>query len=173
MKTTALLALAALSVAAQAQVTPTVFFPTPAPLTHNFDTNIAGGYTTLALFTGIGTALPIGTGTMMVMPDPSNVSFPHVFVGRGADIEISVVAPMRRFGGFFNSGYFGVISGFAAFRFYDAFNFPIGTAVAPLTTTMQWVGFTTVPKWKRVEIYGFVPGFQGIVGMDSLRIRPN
>jgi hypothetical protein len=173
MKTYAILALAALSIAAQAQVTPAAFFATPPPLRHNFDANIAGGYTTLALFTGIGTATPIGPGTMMVMPDPSNVSFPHVFVGRNADIDISVAFPMRRFGGFFNSGYFGLFSGFAGFRFYDAANNPIGSAIVPLTTTMQWVGFTTIPKWKRVEITGVIPGFPGIVGMDSLRIRPN
>lgn len=173
MKTTALLALAALSVAAQAQVTPAGFFPTPGPFTHNFDTNIAGPYATLPLFTGIGTANAIGAGAMVVMPDPSNVSFPHVFVGRSADIEITTAFPMRRFGGFFNSGYFGLFSGFAAFRFYDQFNFPIGTAVVPLTPAMTWVGFTTIPKWKRVEILGSIPGFQGIVGMDSLRIRPN
>lgn len=173
MKTTAIFALALLSVAANAQVTPAPFFPTPPFLRHNFDTNIAGGYTTLPLFTGIGTANAIGAGTMMVMPDPSNVSFPHVFVGRSADVSITVAVPMRRFGGFFNSGYFGLFSAFATFRFFDAANNPIGSATAPLTPTMAWRGFTTVPKWKRVEIYGWIPGFQGIVGMDSLRIRPN
>jgi hypothetical protein len=173
MKTTAIFALAAFSVAAQAQVTPTVFFATPPPFTHSFDTNTAGGYLSLPLFTGLGVANAIGPGTMMVMPDPSNVSFPHVFVGRSADIEITTAFPMRRFGGFFNSGYFGLFSGFAAFRFYDQFNFPIGTAVVPLTPTMTWVGFTTIPKWQRVEILGSIPGLQGIVGMDSLRIRPN
>ena len=173
MKFPALFAFAALSVAAQAQVTPAAFFPTPAPFTHNFDANLAGGYLSLPLFTGIGVANTIGPGTMMVLPDPSFVSPPHVFVGRSADIEITTAFPMRRFGGFFNSGYFGLFSGFVAFRFYDQFNFPIGTAVAPLTPTMQWVGFTTIPKWQRVEILGGIPGLQGIVGMDSLRIRPN
>jgi hypothetical protein len=173
MKTYALFALAVLAVAAQAQVTATPFFAAPPPLRHNFDANIATGYTTLPVFTGIGTATAMGPGSMMVMPDPSFVSPPHVFVGRNADIEIKVAVPMRRFGGFFNSGYFGLFSGFANFRFYDAANNPIGSASVALTPTMQWVGFKTIPKWKRVEITGVIAGFPGIVGMDSLRIRPN
>lgn len=173
MKIYALLALSAVTVAAQAQVFPAPFFPTPLPLRHNFDANIAAGYTTLPLFTGIGTAQAIGTGSMMVMPDPSNVTPPHVFVGRSADIRITVAVPMRRFGGFFNSGYFGLFSGTATFRFYTAANTLIGSATVPLTPLMQWRGFVTIPKWKRVEITGAIPGFQGIVGMDSLRIRPN
>jgi hypothetical protein len=173
MKPLAILALGLFTVAANAQVTPIPFFPTIAPLTHSFDANPVGVYPSLPLFSGFGTALPLGPGTMGVKADPSVVSVPNLLVGRSADIRINMLIPMRRFGGYFNSGFFGLFSSSATFRFYDAANNPIGSATVPLTTSMQWIGFKTAPKWKRVEIFGSIPGLQGIVGMDSLRVRPN
>jgi hypothetical protein len=172
MKQIAVLALATSAVSAHAVIFPSPFFATPAPLRHTFDANTAGAYTNIPVFTGLGTAATLGPGVMAVMTDPSVVSIPHLLVGRGADVQIKVGVPMRRFGGFFNSGFFGLFSGSATFRFFDAANNPIGSATVPMTPAMQWVGFTTFPKWSRVEIGGTIPGIQGIVGMDSLRIRP-
>lgn len=172
MKQIAILALAATAFAANAQVTPIPFFLAPAPLQHTFDANTAGGYFSLPVFSGLGTAQTLGPGTMMIGPNPSVVSPPHLLVGRSADVQITMNVPMRRFGGYFNSGYFGLFSSSATFRFYDVLNNPIGSATVPLTTSMQWIGFKTSPKWSRVVISGSVPGIQGIVGMDSLRIFP-
>lgn len=172
MKWIVLPAFAVLAAAANAQVFPTPFFFTPGPLVHTFDSNAPGPYASLPVFTGLGTATPIGPGSMGVKADPSVVSTPHLLVGRNADIDITMAIPMRRFGGYFNSGFFGLFSSSVSFRFYDAGNNPIGSATVPLTTSMQWIGFVTLPKWKRVEITGGIPGFQGIVGMDSLRVRP-
>lgn len=172
MKQIAVLAFAVTAVAANAQVTPVPFFLTPPFLQHTFDANAAGAYTTLPLFTGLAVAQTMGPGVMAVKQDPNVVSIPHLMVGRSADVDITMAVPMRRFGGFFNSGHFGLFSGTANFRFYDVFNNPIGSATVPLTTTMQWFGFKTTPMWRRVEITGSIPGIQGIVGMDSLRVRP-
>jgi hypothetical protein len=172
MKQIAVLALAVSAVSAHAVIFPSPFFATPVPLRHTFDANTAGAYTNIPVFSGLGTAAPIGPGVMAVMTDPSVVSIPHLLVGRSADVQIKVGVPMRRFGGYFNSGFFGLFSGFASFRFFDAANNPIGSATVPLTPAMQWVGFSTFPKWSRVEISGTIPGVQGVVGMDSLRIRP-
>lgn len=172
MKQIAVLAFATAAVSANAVVLPNPFFATPVPLRHTFDANTAGAYTNIPVFSGLGTAAPLGPGVMAVMTDPSVVSIPHLLVGRGADVQIKVGVPMRRFGGYFNSGFFGLFSSFASFRFFDAANNPIGSATVPLTPAMQWVGFSTFPKWSRVEISGTIPGIQGIVGMDSLRIRP-
>lgn len=172
MKQIAVLALAVTAFAANAQVTPIPFFATPVGLRHNFDANTAGGYFSLPVFSSLGIAQTVGPGTMMIGPDPSVVSPPHLLVGRSADVQITMNIPMRRFGGYFNSGYFGLFSSNATFRFYDVFNNPIGSATVPLTTSMQWIGFKTAPKWSKVVISGSVPGIQGIVGMDSLRVRP-
>lgn len=172
MKQIAVLALAFTAFAANAQVTPIPFFPTPGPLQHHFDANPAGAYSTLPVFSGLGVAATMGPGLMAVTPDPSVVTAPHLLVGRSADVQIKVAVPMRRFGGYFNSGFWGLFSSTVSFRFYDVFNNPIGSATVPLTTSMQWIGFSTTPKWSRVEITGSIPGIQGIVGMDSLRIRP-
>lgn len=172
MKQIAVLALAASAVSANAVVFSSGFFVTPPALRHTFDANPAGAYTNIPVFTGLGTAATLGPGVMAVMTDPSVVSIPHLLVGRSADVQIKVGVPMRRFGGYFNSGFFGLFSSFAGFRFFDAANNPIGSATVPLTPAMQWVGFSTFPKWSRVEISGTIPGVQGIVGMDSLRIRP-
>ncbi len=174
MKRIALLALIVSSAASHALVFP-IFapFPTPVFLQEGFDTTLAGSYGTLPVFSGIGTASAIGPGVMVVTPYPGVVSVPHLMVGRSADVEIKTVVPMRRFGGYFNSGFFGLFSSTATFNFFDASNTPIGSMTVPLTPVMQWYGFFTIPKWQRVEIIGNVPGFQGLVGMDSLRIRPN
>lgn len=173
MKWFVLPAFAVLAAAASAQVTPTPFFATLPFLTHNFDTNATGTYASLPVFFGIGTAQPIGPGQIGVKNDISAFTAPNLLVGRSADVSISVLVPMRRFGGYFNSGFFGLFSNSVGFRFYDSSNNFIGSATAPLSTSMTWIGFTTTPKWQRVEITGAIPGVQGIVGMDSLRIRPN
>ncbi len=168
------IAFTSLAVAAHAQVTPAPFFFTPPVMQEGFDTTIAGLYTTMPVFGVPASASAIGTGGMLVVsPYPGVVSLPHLMYGRGVDVEIRTLIPMRRFGGYFRSGFFGLFSTTAEFRFYDASNVLIGTPqIVPMTAALSWVGFTTVPKWNRVEIYGNVPGIPGLVGMDSLRIRP-
>jgi len=173
MKKLAILALAIGAANAQALVFPTAFFAAPANMQESFDSMVAGPYNAFPVFGVPAVCQRSGTGTLMVGPHSPPVSAPNILVGRSADIRITTLTPMRRFGGYFNSGYFGAMSTTATFRFYDASNNFIGQQVVPLTTTMTWRGFITLPKWRRVEIFGNVPGIQGLVGMDSLRIRPN
>ncbi len=93
--------------------------------------------------------------------------------GDGVDVRIVTGMPMRRFGGWFRTGFIGAISPTATFVFYDAANNLIGSQTVTLNLTWQWYGFITNPKWRRVDIIGATPGIQGNVGMDSLTIRPN
>lgn len=173
MKKLALIVFATASLStAHAVIFPTGFFATPNPLRENFDSTIAGNYNAMPVF-GIGAVMQrIGIGSLQVQPFLGVNTVPHMLFGNRADVRITTPILMRRFGGYFASGVNGVFSGFATFRFFDAFNNPIGSASVPMTTTFTWVGFQTFPKWRRVEIYGAIPGLQGHVMMDSLRIRP-
>jgi len=174
MKKSFVLGLLLVASASQAIVLPAAFFPTPPFLRENFDTTAVGVYNTLPVFGVPAVMNRIGTGGgLVVRPYPGVNTVPNMLVGDNVDAEIISLIPMRRFGGFFRSGVFGAFSSTATFRFYDVANNPIGTAVVPMTMGFTWVGWQTFPKWRRVEIIGSVPGFQGLVAMDSLRIRPN
>jgi hypothetical protein len=173
MRKIALIMLATSAVTAHAIVVPTGPFAAPPAFQERFDTTTAGMYNALPVFGTPALAQRIGIGQMQVGPYPWVNTVPHLLVGQRADVRITTLVPMRRFGGFFNSGYFGVFSTSATFRFFDASNNFIGQQTVPMSTTMQFYAFQTFPKWRRVEIYGNVPGFAGCIGMDSLRIRPN
>lgn len=167
------LAFLAFAAASQAVVLPTGFFATPAIMQENFDTTATGVYNTLPVFGVPAVMARIGTaGGLVVRPYPGVNTAPNMIYGDNVDAQIKTLVPMRRFGGFFRSGIVGVFSATATFRFYDAANNPIGSMTVPMSTTFTWFGFQTFPKWRRVEILGAVPGFPGLIGMDSLRIRP-
>jgi len=174
MKKIAVFALGFLVVgAASAQVTPIPFFNTPVIFRENFDTMPTGnsnafpGFGVPVLFQKFG-----GPGSLTVTPYPGVNTFPNLMFGNNANVRITSLLPMRRFGGYFRTGFVGAFSNFAKFIFYDAAGNVIGSQGVTLTTTMQWVGFVTVPQWRRVEIIGSIAALPGIVGMDSLRIRP-
>lgn len=174
MKKLAVFAIVVAAGACQAQVTSIGPFPTNPIWMEGFDTTAQGAYNNLPVFGTPAVAQRIGAGQLIVRPWPGVVSAPHLMVGDGADVRIITQIPMRRFGGFFKSGFFGAFSTTATFVFFDVAGNMIGSPqIVPLTPNSQWIGFMTVPKWRRVEIYGNVPGLPGIVGMDSLRIRPN
>lgn len=173
MKKIAVFALALMITGAHALVFPTAFFATPLPLRENFDTTLVGPYNTLPVFGPLGNMSRIGTGgSLMVQSFIGANTAPNIIYGNNVDARITLLVPMRRFGGYFRSAVGGAFSPTASFKFYDAFNNPIGGMTVPMTSTFTWHGFITFPMWKRVEIYGAIPGYQGIVGIDSLRIRP-
>jgi hypothetical protein len=173
-KLVAMALIAAISVVSYAQVTTTVFFPAPLVLQETFDSITPSTYNTLPVFGPFGIASRIGTGgSLVVRPWPGVPSTPNMMYGDNVDVRIKTAIPMKRFGGFFCSGIIGVFSSMAKFVFYDASNNVIGSQTVPMMTTWQWIGFKTIPKWKKVEIYGNIPGFQGAVAMDWLRMRPN
>jgi len=173
MKKIAVFALGLLVTAAHAVVLPIPFFATPAPLREGFDTTLVGNYNTLPVFGPLGTMTRIGTGGPLTVQSFIGANtVPNIIFGNNADARITLIVPMRRFGGYFRSAVGGAFSPTATFKFYDAFNNPIGGMTLPMTSTFTWHGFITFPMWKRVEIYGAIPGYQGIVGIDSLRIRP-
>lgn len=160
------------TVSAHAQVFPTPFFATPPIFREGFDTTAPGPYTSFPVFGVPALISRIGTGSIIVSPYPGVNTVPNLLYGNQANVRIVSLIPMRRFGGYFNSGFLGAFSSTATFRFFDASGFPIGSATVPLTTTMTWYGFRTIPKWRRVEIYGNIAALPGAVGIDSLRIRP-
>jgi hypothetical protein len=173
-KLVALALIAATSVVSYATVTFTGPFAAPLILQETFDSITPSTYNTLPVFGVPAVATRIGTGgSLVVRPWPGVPSTPNMMYGDGVDVRIKTSIPMRRFGGFFRSGVVGVFSSMATFVFYDASNTVIGSQSVPMTTSWQWVGFITNPKWKTVEIYGNVPGFAGAVAMDWLRMRPN
>lgn len=161
------------AVASQAVVIPWGFFGTPPALRTNFDSMSPGSYTSFPVFSGNGIAVALGAGSLVV--GPPFLSTPNGMAGSNADVMIRMNIPMRRFGGRFrnvvNSA--GAAATTATFKFYDAAGTPLGTNTVPLTGTWTWIGFMTIPKWVRVEIYGNIPGFQGGVVMDNIRVRPN
>jgi hypothetical protein len=175
MKKLAVFAFVIAAGAIQAQVTPTTPFATPAIFQENFDSTAANTYSALSIFGTPATAQQIGAGAgLVVQPYPGLISNPHLMVGNGVDIAINTTVPMRRFGAWFRSGFFGVFSSAARVFFYDASNNLIGSPQSIiLTSNFVWYGWTANPKWKRIEIYGVVPGFPGAVGLDSMTIRPN
>lgn len=174
MKKTLVFALLTLAAASQAVIFPNAFFATPVPFRENFDSTIQGSYNSLPAFGTPALMSRIGTGgSLAVQPFVGANTVPHVLFGDQVDVRLQTLLPMRRFGGFFRAGVLGVFSPTVSFRFFDAFNNPVGSATVPLTATFQWIGFQTFPKWRRVEIYGGIPGFPGAVAMDSLRIRLN
>jgi hypothetical protein len=174
MKKTFVFAFAVLAAASQAIVSSIGFFPTPAIMQEGFDTTTVGTYNALPVFSVPAVMSRIGTGGQLVVrPYPGVNTIPNMCFGDGVNAQIKTGIPMRRFGGFFMSGINGVFSSTATFRFYDAANNPIGAATVALSPLFTWVGFSTIPKWKRVEILGSIPTLPGYVGMDSLRIRPN
>jgi hypothetical protein len=164
--------LAAVATTTYAQVTPTGFFPTPAFWTEGFDTTAAGNYNTLPVFGPWALGSKIGAnGALVVRPIPTPPSVPNVIYGDNVDMRITAAIPMKRFGGWFKSAPFGAIVTAVRFDFYDNAGSLIGSQSVPLGTTWQWIGFQTTPQWKRVEIFGNIPGFGGLVAMDSLRMR--
>ena len=170
------LALATLSVASQAIVVPTGFFPTAPALRSNFDSMAAGPYTSFPVFSGNGIAATFGGGgSLNVGPPAAFLSPPNAMFGAGTDVQIRMNIPMRRFGGYFHDIVLssGVSATSATFKFYDVSNTLIGSATAPITPTWTWIGYKTAPKWVRVEITGNVGGTLGGVVMDNLRVRPN
>jgi len=160
------------TVAAHAQVFTTPFFNTPPIFREGFDTTIPNNYNAFPVFGSPAFIQKIGPGSLTVTPYPGVNTFPNLLFGNNANVRIVSAIPMRRFGGYFNSGYIGAFASMAKFVFYDAANNVIGSQTVTLTTTLQWVGFLTIPKWRKVEIYGNVAALPGLVGMDSLRIRP-
>ena len=164
---------ASAAVASQAIVIPIGFFGTPPALRSNFDSMAAGSYTSFPVFSGNGIAAALGPGSLIV--GPPFLSSPNGMSGSNADVLIRMNIPMRRFGGRFRNMVLstGVAATAATFKFFDASGTFLGSNTVPLTPTWTWQGFLTNPKWVRVEIYGNIPGFQGGVVMDNLRVRPN
>jgi hypothetical protein len=173
MKKLALLAFATVAVAAQAQVTTSPSFTPPAIFQDDFDSIAAGTYNSLSVFGVPATMSRIGTGgSLVVRPWTGLNTPPHMIYGDNVNAQISVGPPMKRFSGWFHSGIIGVFSPQMSVRFFDASNSPIGGVTVNLTTTPQFFAWQTTPKWKRVEIYGTIPGFAGAVAIDSLSIQP-
>jgi hypothetical protein len=173
MKKLALLALVAVSVAAQAQVTSAGPFATPAAFQENFDSIAAGTYNSLSVFGTPAVMQRLGTGgSLVVRPWPGLNTMPHMIYGDNVNARITTAIPMKRFSGWFHSGIIGLFSPTMTVRFYDMFLNPIGSATVNLTTTPQFFAWKTTPKWRRVEILGGIPGFPGVVAIDSLSIRP-
>jgi hypothetical protein len=168
-----ILAFASAAVVSQAIVIPIPFFTTAPALRSNFDSMSPGSYTSFPVFSGNGLAVALGPGSLLV--GPPFLSAPNGMSGFNADVLIRVNIPMRRFGGRFRNVVLstGVAATAATFKFFDASGTPLGTQTVPLTATWTWHGFFTNPKWVVVQIFGNIPGFQGGVVMDNLRIRPN
>ena len=172
MKKLALLAIAAAAVSAQAQVFPSGPFATFPFWQEDFDSTPTGPYINLPVFGSPAVMQRIGPGQLMVQNWAGVNSVPNMIWGRQADARITTLIPMRRFSGWFFSGIFGLFSGTMTVRFFDVSNTLIGSVTVPLTTTPQFYAWQTNPLWRRVEIMGNIPGFPGIVGIDSLSIRP-
>lgn len=165
--------LMAVASASQAIVIPIPFFPTAPALIETFDTTAPGAYMAFPVFGGLGGAARIGTaGLLNVGPPSPFVTAPNGMFGRGVDVNIKINGQMRRFGGFFRSTNFILTPPtIATFKFYDSSNVLIGVGAAPISPAWSWIGFGTIPKWSRVEIFGngSSPGY---VAMDQLRMRP-
>lgn len=174
MKKLALLAIAATaSIAAQAQVTPSAPFGTFPFWQENFDTTAAGTYNNLTVFGTPAVMQRIGAGgSLVVRPWPGVNTAPHMIYGDNVNARITTLIPMKRFSGWFFSGIIGLFSPTMTVRFFDVSNNPIGSATVPMTTAPQFFAWQTTPMWRRVEIYGGIPSFPGVVAIDSLSMRP-
>ena len=163
----------AVTSALQAQVFPSGFFPTTAPWVDGFDTLFPGSYVSFPMFSNNGAAARIQPQNALVVGNIGGVALtaPNYMFGRGTDVQIKVAQPMTYFGGFFQLAPAGVLVTQIKFAFYDQFNVFIGSVVVPCPGGWTWIGWKTVPKWQRVEIYGngTLPGY---VAMDEIRVRP-
>ena len=146
--------------------------PFPPTSTENFDSYVAGGYISHPVFGGLGVASRIGVqGALQIGPPSPFLSGPNGMFGRGVDVNIAINGQRRRFGGGFHNVAAGIpFATMVKFRFFTASNVLIGTGTAPVTGAWSWIGWVTIPKWSRVEIYGNSP-LPGYVAMDNLRMR--
>jgi hypothetical protein len=148
-------------------------FATPPVWIESYDSLPNGGSNTIPMFGGWGVGNRIGTnGQLWVGPPPVwNVTAPNSLYGRGVDVEIVALIPMRRFGGMFARMPPGLVqSPVGTFTFYDNSNNVIGSVTVPISANFTWRGFRTFPRWKRVEIIGSSP-IPGHIAMDQTRIR--
>src|SRR5687767_3120440 len=119
MKKLAVCALAAVAVAAQAQVTTTGPFATFWFWQEDFDTTAQGPYNALPVFGTPALMQRLGPGSLVVSPWTTANTAPHIIYGNNAHARITTVIPMKRFSGWFHSGIIGLFSPVMTVRFYD------------------------------------------------------
>jgi hypothetical protein len=162
--------LLAVSAASHAVLFPVGIFAAPAPLQETFDPPfVAGSYLSFPAFPGAGGTMFAfgGPGDLLVGPPLPFLSAPNSCMGVNANALITVRRPMSFFGGWF----LGLGASAVTFRFYDVAGVLTGTGVRQLSTTWQWIGYVSVPRYIGVEIVGngVLPGG---VDMDNLRMLP-
>lgn len=173
-----LLALAAVG-AAQAQVTPSAWFSPPLIFQENFDTIPSGPYLAVGVLGFPAFAYRTTPGGWLsvappVGPNPPAFSPANTMMGVNSGVGIQIIAPMRRFGGYFrtNINTAGLANTNAKIVFYSQSGNVIGSVginLSPVWTQFAW---QTNPRWTHVEIYGG-PFGPGGVEMDSVWVRPN
>jgi hypothetical protein len=165
--------------AAQAQVTTSAWFTPPPVFQENFDSILPGSYTNVGVFgfpavayrTTAGGWLDVGPP---IFPNPPAFSPLNTIIGVNSGVGYKVSLPMRRFGGYFRSNVnsAGVANTSARLLFFDQAGNLIGAVTINLGPVWTQFAWQTVPKWRRVEVYGAPFGIGG-VEMDSVWVRPN